>query len=150
MYVPGSGLTNTAYYCYLREYLPGQASYYKEYVVNCQYYATTQILVKSIPSHILTPNYYYQIIIYKNTGSGSSLINIPSAASYVAQVGTINAYSSGTVQYYDYIPVLNYLNIYPITLSSIYILTREAAAINSLYLSFNINVAESSSNIFYL
>lgn len=119
-------------------------------MVNCQYYSTTQVLVKSIPSHILTPNNHYQIIIYKNTGSGSSLIAIPSAASYIAQIGTINAYSSGTLQYYDYVPVLNYLNIYPISLSSIYTLTREAAAINSLYLSFTINVAASSSNVFYL
>lgn len=66
------------------------------------------------------------------------------------QVGTINAYSGGTLQYYDYIPVVNYLNVYPITLNSVYILTREAAAVNSLYVYFNIGVAQSSSNTFFL
>lgn len=59
VYVPGSGLSNSPYYCYLREYPANQYSYYKEYVTNCAYYSTTQVLIKSIPSHILSPNYYY-------------------------------------------------------------------------------------------
>jgi hypothetical protein len=122
--VPGSGLSNDAYYCYAREYLPNQYSTYKEYVVNCIYSTGTKILIKSISSHILNPAYYYELIIYKNMGSGSSLIIIPSASTYIMQVGTINAYSGGSWQYYDWIPVNNYLNVYPITLSSIYILTR--------------------------
>lgn len=83
IYVPGSGITNNAYYCLAREYAANQYSFYREYVVNCVYYTTTQILIKSIPSRIMTPNYYYEFIIYKNTGSGSSLISVPSATNYI-------------------------------------------------------------------
>jgi hypothetical protein len=148
--VPGSGLSNTAYYCYAREYPVNQYSFYTEYVINCAYYNTKQILIKSIPSHIMSPNYYYEFIVYSNQGSGSSLISVPAATNYIMQVGTINAYSGGTVQYYDWVVVNSYLNLYPITLNSIYILTREAAAVNSLYLSFSIGFTMSSSNSFYL
>ena len=98
-------------------------------------------MVKSIPSHIFNPTYYYELIIYKNVGSGSSLISIPSASSYIMQVKTVNAYSSGSILYLNSIPVLNYLNVYPMTLNSIYTLTREAAATNSLYIDFTINFA---------
>lgn len=78
------------------------------------------------------------------------LISIPSASKYIAQVITRNAYSGGSIQYLDYIPVLNYLNVNPIVLNNIYILTREAAAINSLLIDFTINFAQSGSTIFYL
>lgn len=148
--MPGSGLSNNAYYCYLREYLQNEYSTYKEYVVNCQYSTTTQVLIKSIPSHILNPMYFYELIIYKNTGSGSSLISIPSSSSYIMQVKTIDAYSGGSILYFSTIPILKYQTVYPITLNSIYILTREAAAINSLYIDFTMNFALSSSNIYFL
>jgi hypothetical protein len=151
IFVPGSGLTNHPYYCLAREYLPNQYSFYKEYVVNCVFYSTTQILIKSIPSHIMSPTFRYEFIIYRNMGSGSSLISIPSATNYVMQVGTVNNYNSGGIQYYNWMPVLNYLNVHPITLNNIYILTREAAAVNSLYLDFNIGFAvNSAATVFYL
>lgn len=151
IYVPNSGLSNNAYYCYAREYPANQYSFYREYVINCVYYSTTQILIKSIPSHIMTPNYYYDFIIYMNTGSGSSLISVPSATNYIIQVGTVNNYNSGGIQYYDYIPVLNYLDRLPITLNYVMFLTQEAAAVNSLLLNFNINFAvNSATTVFYL
>lgn len=78
------------------------------------------------------------------------LISIPSANKYIAQVITRNAYSGGSIQYLDYIPVLNYLDVNPIVLNNIYILTREAAAINSLLIDFTINFAQSGSTVFYL
>jgi hypothetical protein len=123
IYVPGSGLSNSAYYCYAREYAANQYTFYREYVVNCIYYSTTQILIKSIPSHIMTPNYYYEFIVYKNAGSGSSLISIPAATNYIMQVGTVDRYTGGGVQYYDWIPVVNYLDRLPMSLNYIYILT---------------------------
>jgi hypothetical protein len=72
----------------------------------------------------MSPTYYYEFIVYKNTGSGSSLITIPSGGMFMTQVSTVNAYSGGTVQYFDSVTVWAYLNFYPITLSTIYILTR--------------------------
>ena len=78
------------------------------------------------------------------------LISIPAASKYIAQVITRNAYSGGSVQFLDYIPVLNHLNVNPIYLNRIYVLTREAAAVNSLLIDFTINLAQSGSNIFYL
>ena len=41
----------------------------------------------------------------------------------------------------DFLLVEKYQSVYPITLNSIYTLTREAAATNSLYLSFSSSVA---------
>ena len=78
------------------------------------------------------------------------LITIPSASKYIAQAITRNAYSGGSVQFLDYIPVLNYLNVNPIALNRIYILTREAAAVNSLLVDFTINFAQSGATIYYL
>jgi hypothetical protein len=66
------------------------------------------------------------------------------------QVKTVKSYSSPSILYLTSIPVLNYLNTYPIGLNNIYILTREAAAINSLYVDFTINFAMVSASIYYL
>ena len=49
---------------------------------------------------------------------------------------TVSTHNSYTVVNQDYLLVDRYLNIYPITLGHIYTLTREAAATNSLYISF--------------
>jgi len=43
-----------------------------------------------------------------------------------------------------------YTSVYPISLITIYTLTREATALNSLYLEFRMNFAMSSSNVFLL
>lgn len=151
IFIPGSGLTNNAYYCFAREFPANQYSFYREYVVNCVYYSTTQILIKSIPSRIMSPNFYYEFIVYKNTGSGSSLIAEPSTPNYIMQVGTVDRYTGGGVLYYDYIPVLNYLNRLPITLNHVFFLTQEAAAVNSLLVNFNINLAVNwTTTVFYL
>ncbi len=142
----------TTYYCFAREFPANQYSLYKEYVVNCAYYSTTQVLIKSIPSHIMKPNFYYEFIVYRNGGSGSSLLSVSSSSSYVLQVWTVDAYdNSGTTLYHSNVPYLNPLNVYPITLNRIYILTREAAAVNSLYVDFNIAFAvNSATTVFYL
>ncbi len=120
-------------------------------MVNCVYYSTTQILIKSIPSRIMTPNYYYEFIIYKNTGSSSSLINVPAATNYILQVGTVDRYTGGGIQYYDYIPVVNYLNRLPMSLNHVVFLTQEAAAVNSLLINFDIDfTVNSATTVFYL
>jgi len=92
--------------------------------MTCSYYGSSQVLVKSIPSHILNPIFYYDFIIYINSGSSTPFITASSSNNYNIEVITYKAYSSGTILYYDVIPYKNYLNIYPITLNGIYILTR--------------------------
>ena len=52
--------------------------------------------------------------------------------------------SSYTIVNEDYILIERYRSVYPITLGHIYILTREAAATNSLFLNFRVNTAGSS------
>lgn len=42
------------------------------------------------------------------------------------------------------VPVDTYTTIIPVTLNGIYILTREAAGVNSLYLDFTVEVATPS------
>lgn len=66
-------------------------------------------------------------------------------------MGTVNCYTGGGVIYYDYVPVLNYLDRLPISLNHVMLLTQEAAAVNSLLVNFNINFAvNSATTIFYL
>lgn len=146
VYVP-NGITSGSYYCITREYPPTKYHLYKQYDIPCSYYTTNQMLIKSIPSHIRNPAFMYEFIIYKNAGASTSLLTTVSSNPYIMQVGTINAYSSGTVQYYDYIPVYKYQNVYPIQLINIYILTKEASAVNSLYINFNVGIA--STTVFF-
>lgn len=105
-------------------------------------------MIRSIPSHILNPIYYYDFIIYLNAGSATNYLSTITTTPYIFQVSTLNAYTGGTILYNNYIPVDKYQTVYPITLSSIYILTQEAAAVNSLYLNLVVNQA--SSTVFYL
>jgi len=143
-----NGINSSAYYCLAREYPQSQFSLYTEYIIPCQYYAANQVMIKSIPSHILNPIYFYDFIIYMNVGSYANFIPTSSTYPYIFKISTLNAYSGGTVQYNNYIPVDKYQTVYPITLTNIYILTQEAAAINSLFLNLVVNVA--TTTVYYI
>jgi hypothetical protein len=52
--------------------------------------------------------------------------------------------------YFDALDVSTYQAVYPIKLSSIYILTKEAATLNSLYVDFTVTVATSSAYLLEL
>jgi hypothetical protein len=143
-----NGITSSTYYCIAREYPPSQFYLYTEYLVNCAYYTTNQVMIKSIPSHILTPNYFYDFIIYFNAGASANLITTVTTTPYIFQVATCNAYSGGSIQYNNYITVDKYQAVYPIVLNNIHILTQEAAAINSLFLNLVLNQA--TTTVYYL
>lgn len=131
----------------MREYPPTQYHLYTEYPINCEAYSSTQVIIRSIPSHILTPDYYYSFTIYQNAGGSSSLITASSASNYYhirVWSGTNYNYGSFSTRYFDIIPVNKYLSAIPITLNGIYILTREAASTNSLLIDFSVAQATPS------
>ena len=132
---------STAYKCYAREYQATKYSLYTEYPISCAYYSQTQVSIRPIPSHTLNPAFYYDFIVYINAGSSSPFITANSNSNYHIQVWSCKAFSSPTILFYDIIPYENFINVYPITLNSIYILTREAAIVNSLYVDFSIGYA---------
>lgn len=79
------------------------------------------------------------------------LISYPTASKFIAYLESRNTYDTGTGSpFVEFVPVYNYLTLNAFTLVKIYILTREAASINSLFIDFNINFAVSGSNKFYL
>jgi hypothetical protein len=53
-----------------------------------------------------------------------------------------------TVTFYDYFDFYKYKNVYPCVLNSIYTLTREAAANNSLYIDFTLSINGTNFNYF--
>jgi hypothetical protein len=98
-------------------------------------------MIKSIPSHILTPNFYYDFIIYSNAGSGSPYLSTQSASTYIMTIQSVVGYSGPTTNFLDYVPVNKYNTVYPITLNHLHVLTREAGALNSLLICFTVGVA---------
>jgi len=52
------------------------------------------------------------------------------------------------VTYYDYFDFYKYKNVYPCALNSIYTLTKEAAANNSLYIDFTLSTNGTNFNYF--
>ena len=93
-------------------------------MINCHHYSTNQLLIKSIPSHVLSPSYYYEFIVYLNSGASSPFLTAQTGTIYNFQLSSVLAYSSPSTLYYDVVPVDVYQSVYPITLNSIYILTR--------------------------
>ena len=62
--------------------------------------------------------------------------------------GGVGKSGSWTTKYYDVLGIDKYQQISPFTLNSIYLLTREAAVVNSLYIDFRVNLATPS--VYYL
>lgn len=125
----------------MREYLPTQYHLYTEYLIDCSAYSTTQVLIQSLPSHILNPSYYFEFIVYVNAGSSSPLISASTGNNYILRVWSGSNYGTFSTTYLDAVPISTYISTIPITLNGIYLLTREAAAINSLYIDFTVGVA---------
>jgi hypothetical protein len=76
------------------------------------------------------------------------LITTPASNVFNMALSTVTVLSSETIANYDYVSYYKYKNVYPIVLNSIYILNKEASAINSLYLSYTVNIAGSTFNYF--
>lgn len=136
--------TSTQYKCLAREYPLTQYHLYTEYQIGCSAYSATQVVIQSMASHILNPSYYYEFIVYTNAGSGSPFITTNSSNNYQLRVWSGYGYTSFTTKYFDTVPVKKYMSVIPVTLNSIYILTREAAVLNSLYISLAVGVATTS------
>ena len=71
-------------------------------------------------------------------------ITLPTAFVNSMTISTIASNNVYAFTYYDYFDQYKYNTIYPCTLSSIYTLTKEAGANNSLFIDFNLNVAGSA------
>ena len=99
------------------------------------------VLIQSIPSHILKPEFYYDIIVYQNLGSSSPLITLSAASKLIIKVWSGIGYDGYSTQYYDTLPVHNYLSSSAFTLNNIYFLTREATITNSLLIDFTVTIA---------
>ena len=125
IYMPGASIPSSVeYVCLAREYQKDKPTLYREFFINCDYHTSQQIRIQSVAGHILKSSLYYDFIIYRNAGTSTSLITFPTDDYTIVQVGTTNKYSSGTLQYYDYIPMTRYRSVTPISIHSIYVLTR--------------------------
>ena len=138
--------------CVAREYSPTKYQLYDEYPVTCTLYSTTQVLVQSLPSHIFSPSFYYDFIVYVNAGSSSPFITANSAAYYNQLVWSGKGYTNANfnTMYFDAVDVFTYQSVYPIVLNSIYTLSREAATVNSLFVDFTVKVATTSAYLLEL
>ena len=97
------------------------------------------------PSHILQPEFYYEFIVYKNNGGSSSLITTTSGSNNNERVWSGYGQPGGyTTRYFDVLPFNKYYSTTPFILNQIYILTREASVVNSLYLDFTVQVTTPS------
>ena len=93
-------ISSSKFYCITREYPANKYSFYKEYELNCVYYAANTVLIKSLPSHILSPNFHYDFIIYYNQGASANLFSYGNSNKKI-KVTTVDKYASGTLQYFD-------------------------------------------------
>lgn len=95
----------------------------------------------------MTPNYYYEITIYRNDNSQSMMLPKPTADNTKMTITTVMN-TSGTIVNEDIINIEKYQQQQSIWLNKIYILTKEAGAINSLYIDFTVTFAGVASSIF--
>lgn len=138
---PG-GISNTyTYSCFLKEYSYLSRHLYRSYEANCAYYITDTIRITAIPSHIISPDFYYEITIYRNNNGAAMGLTLSSSNYFWARVQTVNTHNSYTVINQDFLLANKYQSVQPITLNHIYILTNEASATNSLYISYTVNAA---------
>ena len=141
IYYPG-GLSNSySYSCFIKEYPFLARHLYRSYEATCGWYTTDVIRIESIPSHILSPDFYYEIAIYRNNNGASMGLTLSSSAYFWAAIQSLNTLNSYTKINQDFLLANKYQSVFPITLNSIYTLTNEASATNSLYISFTLNTA---------
>lgn len=75
-------------------------------------------------------------------------ITLPTADIYSMEILTSSQINSEVISYYDYFDFYKYKNVYLCVLNSIYVLTKEAAANNSLFVDFTLNVVGSAFGYF--
>lgn len=71
----------------------------------------------------MSPDMTYEIAIYRNNNGASMSLTLNSA-NFFATIQSLNTHNSYTVIYQDFLLVRKYQSVYPITLSSIYTLTK--------------------------
>lgn len=144
IYYPGGISSSYTYSCFIKEYPIGKRHLYRDHEAKCAYYTTNTIRIESIPSYTMNPSYYYEITIYRNNNGAQAYLTANTGDTFHALVRTVPTLSSYTVVNEDYLLVERYRSVYPIVLNHIYTLTREAAAMNSLYVSFRVNTGGSA------
>lgn len=95
----------------------------------------------------MTANYYYEIVIYRNDVDQSMMLPKPSGDNTKMTIVTV-INDTGTIANEDIINIEKYQQMQTISLNKIYILTKEAGAINSLYIDFTPSFAGVASSIF--
>lgn len=75
-------------------------------------------------------------------------LTTPTADYFIATIQTIKD-SSNAIANQDFVTVQKYQYVNPFTLNSIYLLTREAAATNSLYIVFTVITGGASNHSHY-
>lgn len=60
---------------------------------------------------------------------------------FLARISSVDSTGSSNVINRDYVLINKYQTTFPISLNSIYTLTMEASATNSLYIDFSVNTA---------
>jgi hypothetical protein len=123
IYYPGGISNSYSYSCYLKEYSFLARHLYRSYEAICDYYTTDVIRIKSIPSHILSPDYYYEIAIYRNDNGAAMGLTLNTNAYFWAIIQTLNTLSSYSVINQDFVLANRYQSVYPIVLNTIYTLT---------------------------
>lgn len=120
---PGGLSSSYSYSCFLKEYPFLSRHLYRSYEANCDWYTTDVIRITSIPSHILSPDYYYEIAIYRNNNGASMGLTLNTNAYFWATIQSLNTLNSYTVINQDFLLAKKYQSVFPITLNSIYTLT---------------------------
>lgn len=141
VYYQGGIVSGYKYACFIKEYSQLSRHLYRDYEAVCEYYTTDTVRIQSIPSHVISPNYYYEITVYRNDNGATMGLALSASNYFLASIKTHNALTSPTVLYQDFMPINKYYTVYPIVLNQIYILTNEASATNSLLLNFAVNTA---------
>ena len=100
---PGGINSAHNYYCLVKEYLPNKRHLYTEFEVPCAYYAANKVRVTANPSHILSPNYYYELTIYRNDNGANCYIADHTADTYFVNLETHDALTSPNVVNRDYL-----------------------------------------------
>ena len=88
----------------------------------------------------MSPDYYYDVSIYRNNNGASGLITLSTNIYEKPILQTLSTHNSYTVIFQDYLLAEKYYNVYAISLNHIYTLTKEAGATNSLYISFTTSI----------
>lgn len=138
-YPASSGMSGVSYLCVLREYAAASAfEIYSEWYPSCNYLASNKVQIWAIPGYIMRSGKKYEVSIHKIDNANNNMIPLPSANYFTTD---LLSYSGSTLIFQNRLSMRNYQIVYPITVTNMYILTREAGVANSLCLDFTINPA---------